>query len=157
MVAKKKTAPPEQGDLADALANTQRHEDKQAGVASEFEQETAKEVERVETAAPPTEPAPKAKGWGKKAKPAAAPTGAADETVNLSNVKKSLLHGVERIERLMEERGAISEDIKEVFAELRGAGYNTKIIREVMKRRGWGDAAIKEHDSLVDLYEEALR
>lgn len=162
MVAKKKAAAPElpldetKQEFTDGPQNSE-------GVGSEFQKQTEAAADQAAAESPhapqpaPAEPPPKPKGgWGKKAA-APAPTGADDEAVNLSNIKKSLLASVERIERLMEERAGIGEDIKDEFAALRGQGYNTKIVREVLKRRGWGDAAIKEHDQLIDLYEEALK
>ena len=47
-----------------------------------------------------------------------------------------LLSFVERIERLHDDKKAIEDDIKEVYAEAKGTGFDTKIIREVVKRRG---------------------
>jgi uncharacterized protein (UPF0335 family) len=59
---------------------------------------------------------------------------------------------VERIERLHEEKRALEEDIKEVYSEAAGNGFDKKIIREVVKRRGKDAAEVSEFESLVDLY-----
>lgn len=63
---------------------------------------------------------------------------------------------IERIERLEEEKKTINEDIREVFAEAKGNGFDTKIMRQVIKRRKMDAEDREEHDALVGLYEEAL-
>lgn len=76
---------------------------------------------------------------------------------NLSNAAKSLIGYVERVERLAEERAAIQQDIKELFAEIKAAGFSTPIVREAIRRRAMDPAAREEHDSLLAIYEESLR
>lgn len=63
---------------------------------------------------------------------------------------------VERIERLEEEKAALAGDIKEVYAEAKGAGFDAKIIRQVIRERKMeaDDRAEREH--LLDLYRRAL-
>lgn len=77
--------------------------------------------------------------------------------VNLTNMTSDLVKGVEALERLAEEIGALRDDAKEFMAELKSKGYSTKTIRQVMRRRAMDPDKRKEEDALLDLYEEALR
>jgi uncharacterized protein (UPF0335 family) len=61
-----------------------------------------------------------------------------------------------RIERLEEEKAAIANDIKEVFAEAKGAGFDTKILRQVQRLRKLDKAELQEQEHLLDLYMQAL-
>lgn len=63
---------------------------------------------------------------------------------------------IERIERLNEERAAIGQDIKEVFAEAKGTGFNIKIMRQVIRLRKMDAADRAEQEELLDLYQRAL-
>ncbi len=63
---------------------------------------------------------------------------------------------VERIERLEEEKAALSEDIKEVYAEAKANGYDTKILRTVIRLRKQDSAERQEQEALLDLYLAAL-
>lgn len=63
---------------------------------------------------------------------------------------------VERVERLEEERKALANDIKDIFAEAKSAGFEPAAIREVLRRRRQEPAAVEERDTLVDLYCRAL-
>ena len=63
---------------------------------------------------------------------------------------------IERIERLEEEKSALSGDIKEVYAEAKGHGFDTKIMRKVISIRKLEDAERQEQESLLDLYMAAL-
>lgn len=63
---------------------------------------------------------------------------------------------VERIERLEEERAALGADIREVFAEAKGNGFDTKIMRQVIKLRKMETADRQEQDHLLELYKRAL-
>ena len=67
-----------------------------------------------------------------------------------------LLSFVERIERLHDDKKAIEDDIKEVYAEAKGTGFDTKIIREVVKRRGKDHAELTEHEAILELYLKAI-
>ena len=62
----------------------------------------------------------------------------------------------ERIERLSEEKAAIAVDIREVFAEAKGNGFDTKIMRIILKRRAANRAELAEQDALVHTYSKAL-
>jgi uncharacterized protein (UPF0335 family) len=62
----------------------------------------------------------------------------------------------ERIERLEEDKAAIAGDIKEVFAEAKGEGFDVKIIRKVLRLRKQDKAKRQEEEALVDLYLSAI-
>ena len=63
---------------------------------------------------------------------------------------------IERIERLEEEKKAISEDIKEVYAEAKGGGFDTKIIRQIVRIRKMDASERMEQEALLDTYMHAL-
>jgi uncharacterized protein (UPF0335 family) len=63
---------------------------------------------------------------------------------------------VERIERLEEERKALSNDIKEVYAEAKGTGFDTKIMRQVIRLRRMDKDDLDEQETLLDIYRRAL-
>lgn len=63
---------------------------------------------------------------------------------------------VERIERLEEEKQALAGDIREVFAEAKGTGFDTKIMRQVIKLRKMEQNDREEQEHLLDLYKRAL-
>lgn len=63
---------------------------------------------------------------------------------------------VERIERMHEEKKAISDDIAEIYAEAKGTGYNVKVLREIIRIRSKDAAERAEHETILDLYMAAL-
>lgn len=63
---------------------------------------------------------------------------------------------VERIEKLEEEKKALAEDVREVYAEAKGAGFDVKALRAVVRLRMQDSEQRKEHEALVDLYRDAL-
>ena len=63
---------------------------------------------------------------------------------------------VERIERLEEEKKTIAADIKEVYAEAKGNGFDTKILRKVISLRKKDANEREEEESMMDLYLQAL-
>lgn len=63
---------------------------------------------------------------------------------------------VERIEKLEEERAAIAGDIKEVYAEAKANGFDTKTLRQVVRLRKQDSAERQEQEALLDLYLHAL-
>lgn len=63
---------------------------------------------------------------------------------------------IERVERLEEEKKVIAEDIKEVFAEAKGNGFDTKIMRKIISLRKMEESERDEQDTLLDLYKAAL-
>ncbi len=63
---------------------------------------------------------------------------------------------IERIERLEEEKKAIADDIKEVFGEMKGRGYDVKVVRQVLRIRKTDRAERQEQEAILDLYLNAL-
>ncbi|ESY05260.1 MULTISPECIES: DUF2312 domain-containing protein [unclassified Mesorhizobium] len=63
---------------------------------------------------------------------------------------------VERIERLNEEAKAIGDDKKEIFAEAKGTGFDTKAIKSLIRLRRMDPAARQEEESILELYKAAL-
>lgn len=63
---------------------------------------------------------------------------------------------IERIERLEEDKKAVLEDIKEVFAEAKGNGFDTKTMRTVMKLRKMDANERDEQEYMLDVYKRAL-
>lgn len=63
---------------------------------------------------------------------------------------------VERIERLEEERKALSGDIKDIYAEAKSAGYDTKVLRQLIRIRKQEPADVEEQETLLDVYRRAL-
>lgn len=70
--------------------------------------------------------------------------------------KEQLKSFIERIERLEEEKKTIADDIKDVFAEAKGTGFDVKALREVLKIRKADANQLAEHQANVDLYLQAL-
>lgn len=70
--------------------------------------------------------------------------------------KDQLKAFVERMERLSEEKKAISDDIRDVFAEARGNGFDVKALRAVIRLRAQDAAERAEHQAILDLYKSAL-
>ena len=63
---------------------------------------------------------------------------------------------VERIERLEEEKKGLADDIRDVFAEAKGQGFDTKVMRQVIRLRKKDVAERQEEEALLDLYLHAL-
>ncbi|MFA4939864.1 MULTISPECIES: DUF2312 domain-containing protein [Brevundimonas] len=63
---------------------------------------------------------------------------------------------IERLERLEEDKQAVMTDMKEVFAEAKGEGYDVKILRKVIRIRKQDKAKRQEEDAILDLYLSAL-
>ena len=63
---------------------------------------------------------------------------------------------IERIERLEQEKSEIAEQIKEVFAEAKGNGFDVKIIRMVVRIRKQDRAKRQEEEAILDLYLAAI-
>ena len=63
---------------------------------------------------------------------------------------------IERIERLEEEKKTISDDIKEVYAELKGNGFDSKAVREIIRLRKKEYHERQEEEAMVQLYKDAL-
>ncbi|MEL6773573.1 MAG: DUF2312 domain-containing protein [Pseudomonadota bacterium] len=63
---------------------------------------------------------------------------------------------IERVERLEEEKKEVAEQIKEVYAEAKANGYDTKILRKVVTLRRKDPAERSEEEAILDLYLDAL-
>lgn len=63
---------------------------------------------------------------------------------------------VERIERLADDKKAIGDDIKDIFTEMKGRGYDVKIVREILKIRKIDRATRDEMETILDTYKAAL-
>jgi len=63
---------------------------------------------------------------------------------------------VDRIERLEEEKAGIAADIRDVYAEAKAVGFDTKILRQVVKLRKLGQEDRQEQEHLLELYQRAL-
>jgi len=63
---------------------------------------------------------------------------------------------IERIERLEEEKKGLSDDIRDVFAEAKGNGFDTKVMRRIVALRKKDHAERKEEEAILDLYMHAL-
>lgn len=63
---------------------------------------------------------------------------------------------VERIERLEEEKAALAADIREVYSEAKGQGFDIKIMRQVIRLRKLETADLQEMEALLEVYRKAL-
>jgi uncharacterized protein (UPF0335 family) len=63
---------------------------------------------------------------------------------------------IERIERLEEEKRALAEDIKEVFSEAKGVGFDVRTMRQILKLRRMDQEDLDEQEALLDTYKRAL-
>jgi len=63
---------------------------------------------------------------------------------------------IERIERLEDEKMALADDIKEVYAEAKGTGFDTKIMRKIISLRKKDHAERQEEEAIMELYLQAL-
>ncbi len=73
-------------------------------------------------------------------------------TVNVSHLRAF----IERIERLEEEKRTIADDIKEVYAEAKGNGFDAKVMRKIISMRRLDSDKRKEEETILDLYLNAL-
>ena len=70
--------------------------------------------------------------------------------------KEHLKAFIERIERLEEEKKTISDDIKDVYAEAKGTGFDVAAIRQLIRLRKKDQAERQEEEAILDLYKAAL-
>lgn len=63
---------------------------------------------------------------------------------------------IERVERLEEEKKTIADDIRDVYAEMKGTGFDTKAVRTIVRLRKMEDAERQEAEAILDLYKAAL-
>ncbi len=69
---------------------------------------------------------------------------------------KRLKSFIERIERLEEEKKGLADDVKDVYAEAKGVGFDAPTIRRIVKLRKMEPDKIREQDELLDLYRSAI-
>lgn len=80
-----------------------------------------------------------------------------DETRDVGGVAGARLKSyIERIERLEEEKSAIASDIKDVYGEAKGVGYDVKTLRKIVRLRKMDEEKRREEDELLDLYRAAI-
>ncbi len=70
--------------------------------------------------------------------------------------KEHLRSFIERIERLEEEKKTLADDIREVYSEAKGTGFDTKVMRQVIRLRKMESADRQEQEAMLDLYLSAL-
>ncbi|GBQ04545.1 MULTISPECIES: DUF2312 domain-containing protein [Saccharibacter] len=63
---------------------------------------------------------------------------------------------IERVERLEEERKALGSDIRDIFAEAKSAGFDVKVVKQIIKLRKQEPAEVEEQETLLDIYRRAL-
>ena len=80
----------------------------------------------------------------------------ADADVLTATAQGRLKSFIERIERLEEDKAAISGDLKEVYAEAKGEGFDTKILRKVIRLIKQDKVKRQEEEALIDLYLSAI-
>jgi uncharacterized protein (UPF0335 family) len=78
-------------------------------------------------------------------------------TVSSDSVAQDQLRAfIERIERMEEEKKAIADDIKEIYAEAKGNGFDTKVLRQIVRIRKQDASERQEHEAILELYMSAL-
>lgn len=85
----------------------------------------------------------------------------ADDATAHSDVLNATAQGqlksiIERVERLEQEKAEIAEQIKEVFAEAKGNGFDVKVLRKVIRIRKQDRAKRQEEEAILDLYLSAI-
>jgi len=84
-------------------------------------------------------------------------TASAETTVQTGGIAADRLRSIiERVERLEEERKALAGDIKDIFSEAKSAGFDVKVIKEILKLRKMEPAQVEEQETLLDIYRRAL-
>jgi len=73
-----------------------------------------------------------------------------------NSAKEYLNQFMPKIERLEEDKKTVLEDIKEVYAEAKAQGFDTKVLRQIVRIRKIDRAKLDEHEELMDLYKHAL-
>ena len=67
-----------------------------------------------------------------------------------------LLSFIERVERLEEERKALGNDIKDIFAESKSAGFDVAVLKQLLRLRKKEPSEVEEQETLLDLYKRAI-
>jgi len=82
---------------------------------------------------------------------------AGDSTISIAGVAvDDLVAVIERVERLELKKAAIAADIRDVFAEAKGSGFDVKAIREILKIRKLDDQVREEQETVIEVYKRAL-
>jgi uncharacterized protein (UPF0335 family) len=81
------------------------------------------------------------------------PAGQVDPSSVAADQLKSI---IERIERLEEEKAGIAGDIKDVYAEAKGNGFDSAVLRKIVARRKRDRDEVQEEDAILELYLQAL-
>ena len=63
---------------------------------------------------------------------------------------------IERVERLEEERKALGSDIRDIFTEAKSAGFDVKVVKQIIKLRKQEPSEVEEQETLLDIYRKAL-
>nr|WP_279184703.1 DUF2312 domain-containing protein [Acetobacter syzygii] len=63
---------------------------------------------------------------------------------------------IERVERLEEERKGLAGDIKDIFTEAKSAGFDVKVLRQIIRIRKQEPSEVEEQETLLDVYRRAL-
>ena len=79
---------------------------------------------------------------------------AEEETGGVSGARLRAI--IQRIEKLEEDKAAVGEDLKEVYAEAKGTGFDTKVIRQIVRLRKIEVEKRRENDELLELYKSAI-
>ena len=80
-----------------------------------------------------------------------------NESTDVSGVVGAQLKSfIERIERLMEEIKGLQDDVKDVYAEAKGNGFDVKVMRKIISLRKRDAAEVEEEETILDLYMQAL-
>ena len=86
-----------------------------------------------------------------------AATAKKDQDTEVGGIAADRLRSVvERIERLEEERKGLADNIKDIFAEAKSAGFDVKVVRQIISIRKKEPAEVEEQETLLDLYRRAL-
>lgn len=70
--------------------------------------------------------------------------------------KEQLVQLISRIERLEIEKADLAEDIKEIYAEAKATGFDTKIMKQIIKLKKLDKAKLAEEEAILELYMQAL-
>lgn len=76
---------------------------------------------------------------------------------NVGGISGDYLKGyLERIERLSEEKDTITADVRDVYAEAKGNGFDVKILRAIIRLRKLSKPEQEEQETLIELYKSAI-
>ena len=79
------------------------------------------------------------------------------DTTDVGGIAADRLRSIiERIERLEEERKGLAGDIKDIYVEAKSAGFDVKVVRQIISLRKKEPAEVEEQETLLDLYRRAL-